>query len=577
MALLALLAVAVMVFAYVLTSRLNAASRFVGIDSEHNGKVLVQARHALVGWVAVNAAGTDGNPGRLPCPEAPGDFGTANEGRAASNCSANSVGRLPWRTLGLDKIVDAAGEPLWYAVSPGWAVPDVATNAINPDALGQLAVDGAANDSVALIFAPGPAMRVLAGGGCTAWSQSRPAAGPPDLRNYLECANASVPPNGAFATVTPGQTFNDQVLRVTVADLMPAIEAAVQVRAQREIAPALRNAAFVLDSSNPRRWVAASANPPTYPYAAPFSSPVTSNFRGAAGTYQGHVPFAPSAGFVAYAATPANAIETLGNGTIESQSCSWETASEVRVCEGDYKEPSPDPTQPMRIEMTATLTNVAMGFRTLDATRIQAWARDNNTSLPWNPLTVDYRAEMNVGPTPPHGSVTVRFWADLPNVDAMGWGSRAHFRVRIERAIIADHCLLRTSAGTCAGADTSWFARNQWQRNFYYAVADNNTANVLPAVGGCNAGNCLRFNDPSTFNIRLLLVLAGRRLETQTRPSANRLDYVENQNGDLGTLYEQRPVRRAGAVANANAPWNDRIVLVDWIAPNPTFPVAALP
>ena len=35
--------------------------------------------------------------------------------------------------------------------------------------------------------------------------------------------------------------------------------------------------------------------------------------------------------------------------------------------------------------------------------------------------------------------------------------------------------------------------------------------------------------------------------------------------------------RMAASVATFVAPWNDRIILVDWIAPNPTFPLAYLP
>src|SRR3970282_999540 len=101
-ALLGLLAVAVMVFAYVLTSRLNAASKFVDIDRDTNAQVLSQAKRALIGWMAINAA-TDNNPGRLPCPQAWGDVGTTNEGRAAGNCSVPAVGWLAWRTLRLGR------------------------------------------------------------------------------------------------------------------------------------------------------------------------------------------------------------------------------------------------------------------------------------------------------------------------------------------------------------------------------------------------------------------------------------------------------------------------------------------
>ena len=159
----------------------------------------------------------------------------------------------------------------------------------------------------------------------------------------------------------------------------------------------------------------------------------------------------------------------------------------------------------------------------------------------------------------------------------MGWGSDGQFRLRIDRAVIADHCLLSTTTGTsCAGSDTSWFARNEWYRNVYYAVADQNIPDTLPSVTGCDSSNCLRFNDDTVRNTRVLLVIAGRRLDTQTRPSSNFADYMENQNADSGTYYEQHRMR-AGKVVSGNSPWNDRLVIVDWISPGPTFPLAYLP
>ena len=168
-ALLALLAVAVMVFGYVLASRLNAASQFVAANRDANARALAQAKRALIGLMATTAANsTEGNPGRLPCPEAPGYYGDpAQEGIAAPNCSLPAVGRLPWRTLGLEKLVDAAGEPLWYVVSPGWAIPSPGANlTINSDTVGQLTLDG--REAVALVIAPGPVMTVQAGSGCAA-------------------------------------------------------------------------------------------------------------------------------------------------------------------------------------------------------------------------------------------------------------------------------------------------------------------------------------------------------------------------------------------------------------------------
>jgi hypothetical protein len=454
----------------------------------------------------------------------------------------------------LEKLVDAAGEPLWYAVSQGWSLPGVSTTSINSDSSGQLSLNGAANDAVALVIAPGAALSVQAGGGCTAQTQERPVAGPPDVRDYLECGNDTA----GFVTSAAGQTFNDQVLRVAAADVIPALEAAIADRVQREIAPALRTV-FQLDSNNPRRWVSSSSSP-LYPYPAPFTDPGTSNYQGAAGLNQGLLPVNTASSMVAYASTPADAIETLGWGSIEAF-CSWESSG-VRFCYGGYYESSSEPWRPIRVQMTATFTNVAMGLRALDSTRLQVRARDDPSGSPWVSVPISYRAEMNDGSSSgkPRGSVTIRTWADLPNIDAMGWGSLAIYEMRIDQQVITDHPVVNPNDPTFG-----WFVRNQWHRVLYYAAAAQSTADGLPSSSGCTSSNCLRFNDSSLRNIRALLVLAGRAQGAQTRPSSNPADYVENQNADLGTVYEQRPIRRTGLVSNANAPWNDRVVLVDWI------------
>jgi hypothetical protein len=164
--------------------------------------------------------------------------------------------------------------------------------------------------------------------------------------------------------------------------------------------------------------------------------------------------------------------------------------------------------------------------------------------------------------------VTIRFHATLPNIDVYGWNVYADFRIRINRAVFDDHALLKKTDPTLG-----WFVRNEWYRNTYYAVAQANTADWLPSLG-CSAAssNCIRFNDSATYNMRALLVLAGRRLPTQaTRPSSDRLAYVEDQNGDGGTLYVQVPARMSNVATSSpfNAPWNDRIVLVDWDSASP--------
>src|SRR3954465_13631650 len=128
-ALLALLAMLMLGTSWTLLSRLNAgADGLVAEKRLRNAEVLNQAKQALIGYVAAQAARTgENNPGALPCPENPGDFDSAagRQGRAGINCgllNAQKIGRFPWRTLGTDQLVDADGEPLWYVVSRNWGV-----------------------------------------------------------------------------------------------------------------------------------------------------------------------------------------------------------------------------------------------------------------------------------------------------------------------------------------------------------------------------------------------------------------------------------------------------------------------
>jgi hypothetical protein len=596
-ALLGLLAVAVMVFAYVLTSRLNAASQFVGIDRDHNAKVMAQAKRALIGWMAIKAA-TDNNPGRLPCPEAINSIDTSMEGVSApqialpgpppvpATSSCATVGRLPWRTLGLSKLVDAASEPLWYAVSPGWALQNSSTLlSINSDSQGAMTIDGQAapNEIVALIIAPGPAMNVAAASGCTALTQTRAAPAPAmNPANYIECFNAATP---AFSTTGPATSFNDQVVRVTVADLMPALEGAIAERMQREIAPALGS---VYTSS---QYSGIPGSSPMYPYAAPWSNPGpgtgTSDYRGVAVTYKGLLPFNQTQGCTAVAtnprclpsltawaspapAPPPDVTKIGGYGSIQSKTCSWQSSNNVAFCEGEYREDSSNTTGPgMVISMTATINNVAMGLRVLDWTKATIEAENNvSGGAPLTIVTPSTAATMNS-----NGSVTITFSGTLPNIDVQGWNTYANYRIRLERSVIGDHALL--DATTVGAGATGWFVRNQWYRVAYYAAAAANTAAALSSFG-CTSSDCLLFNDPSARNIRALLVLAGQSLGNPAgRPNGNLADYLEYQNVDLDTLYEQRPMRRTTLAANPNAPWNDRVILVGWNSP-PIVPAQAV-
>ncbi len=545
-ALLVMLVVVILGASWFALTRLASGTNWQAAARLHNGEVLARAKHALIGYVALKAAEAgERNPGRLPCPEAPGYYGDpAQEGIAAGSCTLPKVGRLPWRTLGLDRTVDAAGEPLWYAVSKGWAYTS-ANLTINSDTPGQLTVDGTANDAVALLIAPGAAFSVPPAPGCAAWTQVRPVSGTPDVRNYLECANADSDPAGVFATAGPSGSFNDQVLRVTAEELLAAIEAAVAVRVEREVVPRLRSVYAGAE------WSLSSVNP-VFPYAAPFSDPASADYRGGAGIYEGLLPFSANQGcnppsdarcsgiFVGWDTTLAPSIvQTGGGGTIlPGGGCAVSAAS--AQCIGFYS-------GSIQLRMSAVARNVAMALRRLDPAQ----------------TSVEYGVGAYGPPLPgaasgafaSDGSATIRIDAVLPDLAA----PVSRYRIAASAGVLADHALLDPGDPT-----TGWFVRNQWYRFAYYALAANHAASGTPPRS-CTASplTCLSVANVTPANQqRAILVLAGRRLFGQTRPSGNRADFLEFGNAASPAAFEKLPVSTAIAPA-LKKPFNDRIIVVD--------------
>ena len=607
-ALLLLLVVVVLAFTYVLMSRLPLATLQTAVQRETNAKVLNQAKQGLIGYIVLRAAqaGED-DPGSLPCPEAAGNAGNpALEGIAAGNCAVPAMGRLPWRTLGLDKLVDAAAEPLWYAVSPGWHKPNSTTNTvINSDKRGQLTVDGVAppNDVIAVIIAPGRAMNVQAAPGCTARNQARAAPAPTmNPADYIECFNAATP---AFSTVGPAASFNDQVLTVTTADLIPELEAAIQQRMQREIAPVLRTV------YNSAAWGQTAANP-VYPFAAQFDNPDPgsgNSYQANDGRYQGLLPFncskAGCASDARLSPTPfvnwttsggGPSISVTGPGLVAGGgSCSL-TGNQVQ-CTGTYVAVGT-----VTFTITVRATNVAMALRQLDPSAVTLLTGSllslGTCSVPGTVTGISGSFRNDGG-----ADMTMKAQAAGLIGGPFLLPLTVNYCMTAQLGVFADHPLLDPNS-TGAGS-TGWFVRNEWYRLVWYAVAPKNTVDNLSGgvpLGCVNpsppppAPDCLGIN--GTRNIRALMILMGRSLSNPAnRPNGDLMDYLEHANCDRtlvggvfkcvpGATFEQRAMRTdkvvlSPAFAPPNnapyyAPFNDRVVLVDWIAPTPTLPISTL-
>lgn len=572
-ALILLAALVVLGISWMIVSALGNAARTQVADQGHNAGVLREARAALVGWVAMRALNaTEDNPGRLPCPQAWGDIGTANEGRAASFCAAPAAGLLPYRTLGLPKLLDSAGQQLWYVVSPGWHLPNSTTDLlINSNTAGQLTLDGQANAAVALLIAPGRPLSIVpnagqTAAGCAARVQSHTFGGTLNVLNFLDCHNATTADYAYVTTVVDNATnpvFNDQVLAVTTADLLPGIEASIAKRIERDIVPALKAVYATAD------WGLSTANP-VFPYAAPFAhagpGAGTSDYRGTAGTCvsgicEGLLPFNQTQGCTESAADPRCTTSFLvftkaspdaligGSGSIRTQSsCSWQ--SDVYVCTGEYNQPS------VQVRFTLNVTNVAMGLRALDATRITCTAVDDvGNGIPQQNVSCSVAASA----IQPDGSATLTIDTALtPDIVGSGWGTYANYSIRVQRAAIGDHALLSTTAAT-----TGWFARNEWYRLVYYAFSSGHAANFTLAPRSCDndgstlAPPCLQVNNVTPADKqRAILILAGRSLGNAMRPNAALGDFLEGANAvtTSSPRFEQKTVTAA---------FNDRILVLD--------------
>lgn len=560
-ALLGLVAILALAIAALFIARIERGHSSAA-ERRHNGEVLRYAREALLGHVTLQAAlASEANPGRLPCPEAAGFFGTASEGVAAASCRLPAIGRLPWRTLGLEKLRDAAGEALWYAVSPGWALPNTTSSLkLNSNSTGQLAVDGSAGAAVAIIFAPGRPLQVPAAPGCAARDQGRRVkdiagnAVTPDVRDYLECENAVVPSAGSFATRgASGRAFNDQAVVVTSAEILPLLEAAVAIRAEREIAPALR-------AYSGSEWGLESGSP-LYPYAARFAAGSFNpdDHRGQAGELQGLLPLTRAQGcnpasdprcdaaFVAWLEAPAPAFAALPGSSMQIYAdhvpLSRCAASAAEVQCTLYTSAN----GALNLALSATAANVAMALRRLDRTvPAQGFAPDG----PASPRGA--AASFN-----PDGSARVTFsgMVDAPGTPATCTRASPPASVPCQRRVVSlpievlsDHALLDPQAPV-----TGWFLRNEWHQLAYYAVSPGHVASSsAPRTCGLAPADCLSV---ASRRARALLVFPGRSLSGKARPSADLADYLDSEeNRNRDAVFEQRRINRA---------FNDRVLLVE--------------
>ncbi len=553
-ALLILLALFATAAAYMLVSSLSKSGAALTLARfEKNRAVMQEAKAALIAWAASQAL-TASIPGALPCPD------RDNDGIAEATCSsANRLGRLPYKTLGIGELRDASGELLWYGLSGNFRNY---TGTVNSDTQGTITVSGLtpATNVVAVVLAPGARLdlsalapnrqdRSPAGTSCNSSTQPCNIAA-----NYLEDINGDTNTNDYIAaaenlTISSQlpYPFNDQLLVITQQDLLSIVEPVVAARIQRDI---VRQYIYdPTDTSTSTQWSdVAGPNKSRYfdawgsfPFAATFANPGGPNsiFTGQATptpTYEGLLPVVSNLNY----AWSVPSIQTGGAGTVNSASCSATTASNL-ICSVSYH------TGAITIRMSGTVSNVGLSFVQL-------------------PRLSDV--------SPGGGTLSLRSLSGSLNSAGEG--------IVVLDATLPATTGLKTVIITISSPITSplinpidpyagWFNNNEWYKQTYYAVSPGYAPGGAPGVPPCVSPVCLSVNNLAppkanpTTDTRALIILAGRSLSGASRPNGNLSDYLEAKNASTGDYSFEHGLGKTTTVAGppvAVKAINDRVIVI---------------
>ena len=591
----AILALAAMISAFLIASALSRSSADVSNDREQrNMDSLRQAKAALIAyaaneqWQCYRGAAV-GNPcpppstntgyfqpGALPSPDMDGD----GDGDFVWGSNTSSqLGRFPYKTVGTDDLRDASGERLWYALShdfrkircnppPPAAQNPLGCTRINSDTQGQLTVVGAtpATQVVAIVFAPGDA---LAG-------QSRPSntasdylEGPPDLSssvNYVFTSQA-----------TPSATFNDRLLVITQAELMAAVEPVVAAQIVRDVKPNVQNYYS--------KWG-------VYPFAMTFATPPASGtaYKGspsppaaAPGQDKGLLPVTDDSTWFKWWKATVTQIPPgyTGNEYFTSPpTCSINTSPPQAVCHIDYDDGAPTnddfqarPDIMIRVYLQNANTSFADLPSPLTAPGNFTISRNGGCCVsdqgpPWGQFSSVGPPPGTPGTQPPPTTTFRTQTAVVAETGVIEYTARLQNAHDMNHGVTITIPLPTPSYLPIVSADPTvnpgaWFIANQWYRDTYYAVSPGYVSGgvAYPNPATCSplpaTPSCLTVKAAGTDK-QAIIVLAGRQLNGTGRTN-NPGDYFENANltavtGTAPFIYEHR--------AGVPTTINDRVVVV---------------
>jgi hypothetical protein len=543
-ALLSLLLLLLAAGSYVLLRGLNVAATATD-DAARTRSALIEAKRALINY-SIYKPDLNLGPGRLPCPDLDGN------GTAAGSCVLGgtnpTTGRFPYATVDSGRLSDASGTELWYAVADSHR--NFLTTPINSDTgdtADDLSVDG--NDGiVAIVIAPGFVVD----------SQNRSSDA--DIADYLEGQNASLA--DSIFTASGGGEFNDQIITITREELMVEVENRVLGEVQNSL-----NKYHELYGG--------------FPWAAPFSDPSTSEFQDTLGSTEGHLAIHRNG--ASYVAPFFLSWNIPGDGTLTAGPGPRDECLRTSACDDqdvdilyDFSFTPPTFTNGSCLWTTAEdfnctgtiVVNVVGGLELRRTVTImlnlpgQAVATVQPTASSGRLRKVNLVGLM---PSRSNGSITITDLLDgtqRGNTRTLTFGESANVAILLEDVpfLLGDDADIVSVLTNSPAALPRWFTDNNWHHYVYYAYA----ANEAPGSSGCTAGtDCISLNlhtinlavpDVTLDNVRGVAIIAGAD-NGSVRPSANIVDYFENENATPGDkVFAEAPV---------NASFNDQIKTLD--------------
>lgn len=556
LALIALVALVAMMAAYYIIGSLNrTSSEVVAERNRSNRDVLQEAKAALIAYAASEAqwsGSVNDQPGSLPCPS------TDTSGNAGTTCTTNAtrIGRLPWNKIGASQLRDASGELLWYGLSANFRKAS-GTNVINSDTQGTITVTGTnpATNIVAVIIAPGQALG----------NQSRTASGVASntYTDFLE----GVTTTGSeltFNTAASSDTFNDQIITVTQAEIMELVEQTAFAHFQQDIKPSIQ--AYYTEWGRlpyPSSFTGGPGHPGTNTTSVTASNRLQSAYDGSASMTAGR-GLLPITNSVTYPWASSGTVAITGGiaGTITAISCApsgtgWKcsfTINALNLGNPAYLSSNTclNPANGTRYQycivnpafsVAGSISNVGLSFGHYAPTAAMTAGTDVTVTNTTGTTTRVMATRAMSYAMQTDGSVKFTFAGthSYSNYSASSF-------TRTMAVTIPDRAITVRPFTSPTDTTAGWFIKNEWFRQMYYVASPG----YLPGAAGSCTPSCLTVSGLSTSNNIAIALLMGRSLNGSSRPSTSLTNYLEGNNATSAVSGGYSYAHTTGASSSTN-------------------------